>query len=51
MSYGNINYEWHYIDISDEDWKKNIEERNFKACKTDSHDYYVDAGLLMKVNS
>ncbi|GKX66204.1 AAA family ATPase [Inconstantimicrobium mannanitabidum] len=47
----NIDYEWHYIDISDEDWKKNIEERNQKVCKSEANAYYVDEGLLVKLNS
>lgn len=47
----NIDYEWHYIDISDEDWKKNIEERNQKVCKIGANAYYVDEGLQIKLNS
>lgn len=47
----NIDYEWHYIDISDEDWQKNIEERNQKVCESGANAYYVDEGLLIKLNS
>ena len=38
-------YEWHYLDISEERLKKNIEKRNSQL--TDS-DYFVDEGLLEK---
>ena len=37
--------EWHYLDISEEQLRKNIEKRN--ASLTGS-DYYVDEGLLKK---
>lgn len=37
--------EWHYLDISEEQLRKNIEKRN--ASLSDS-DYYVDEGLLEK---
>lgn len=48
----NINYEWHYIDINDDTWHKNINERNerVRAGKGGS-DFYVDEGLLKKVSS
>lgn len=47
----NIDFEWHYIDISDEDWKRNINERNQLVCENLVQAYYVDEGLLMKLNS
>jgi len=31
FEYNNINVEWHYIDIKDTVWNKNIEERNKKV--------------------
>ena len=37
--------EWHYLDVSEEQLRKNIEKRN--SSLTDS-DYYVDEGLLEK---
>jgi len=48
----NINYEWHYIDIDDKSWAKNIEERNQKILKGDDvDDYYLDEGLIKKLTS
>jgi len=47
-----IIYEWHYIDVIDEQWKRNIEERNkrIEEC-SDISDFYVDEGLLQKIIS
>lgn len=48
----NIPFEWHYIDIDDEAWEKNIAERNAKVSSGNGgSDFYVDEGLLAKVNS
>lgn len=48
----NIPFEWHYIDIDDEAWEKNIAERNAKVSSGNGGaDFYVDKGLLAKVNS
>ena len=38
-------FEWHYIDVSEEQLRKNIEKRN--ASLSDS-EYFVDEGLLEK---
>lgn len=38
-------FEWHYMDTSDEQLRKNIEKRNSNL---GSADYYVDEGLLRK---
>ena len=46
-----IESEWHYIDINDEDWHVNINERNAKIESGKCSDYYVDDGLLGKFNS
>ncbi|MBQ6797145.1 MAG: ATP-binding protein [Clostridia bacterium] len=43
--------EWHYIDIADDDHRRNIEERNKKVLEGKSPDYYVDDGLLEKFRS
>jgi len=47
-----ISYEWHYIDITDEQWKRNIAERNkrIEECN-DKTDFYVDEGLFQKIIS
>ncbi len=47
-----ISYEWHYVDVSDEQWEKNIAERNrwIENGKSGS-DFYVDEGLRSKVLS
>lgn len=48
----NITYEWHYIDIDDESWQKNISERNERITSGNGgSDFYVDEGLLNKLNS
>lgn len=46
----NIPFEWHYIDIDDESWQKNITERNAKIeSGNGGSDFYVDDGLLKKL--
>lgn len=43
-------YEWHYIDIDDALWQKNIEERNNRVLgNKGGSDFFVDEGLLQKV--
>ncbi len=44
----NVEYEFHYIDISDEEWYRRLAKRNedVLAKKTDA--YYVDDGLAKK---
>ena len=37
--------EWHYLDVSDEQLRKNIEKRNASLSESD---YFVDEGLLEK---
>ena len=46
----NIEYEFHYIDISNEEWKKRIEKRNHLISEGKMNAYYVDEGLMNKVN-
>lgn len=44
--------EWHYIDVDDRTWHKNIEERNRKILGGDTgSDYYLDEGLMNKLLS
>lgn len=43
-----LDYEWHYIDVSKQCLSKNIESRNRVVNNVDSVDYYVDEGLLEK---
>lgn len=47
-----VEFEWHYIDVNDGTWKKNINERNGRilAGKGGS-DFYVDEGLFKKLDS
>ena len=45
----NIPCEWHYIDVDDQTWYKNILERNSRVLNDNSgSDYYLDEGLLCK---
>ena len=47
-----ISYEWHYIDVDDDTWNRNIEERNKRIEEGNGgSDFYVDEGLLNKLLS
>lgn len=47
-----LSYEWHYIDIADDIWNHNIEERNRRIKEGNGgSDFYVDEGLLGKLIS
>lgn len=41
----------HYLDISDEEWKKRIEKRNRLITEGKSDAYFIDEGLLQKLLS
>jgi len=43
-----ITPEWHYIDINDDQWIKNIGKRNSEVESGISEDYYVDESILDK---
>ena len=48
----NIPCEWHYINIDDDSWQKNIQERNKKVLDgTDTNNFYLDEGLMQKLLS
>jgi predicted kinase len=48
----NIQYEWHYIDVNDSVWKKQIKERNAKIEKgCGGFNFYLDEGLMNKLLS
>ena len=44
--------EWHYLDIPEDEWRRRIEKRNaaILAGQGSPSDYFVDEGLLQKVN-
>ena len=45
-----IVYEWHYMDVDDDSWEKNIDERNRRIQEgNDGSDFFVDEGLKNKV--
>ena len=47
-----IDFEWHYVSIDDERWKRNIMERNGRIEQgIPGPDFYVDEGLLKKLES
>lgn len=46
-----IDFELHYIDISDETWKIRINQRNETVLTKKTTAYYVDENLLAKFNS
>ena len=43
-----IQPEWHYIDIDEATWQRNIEKRNAAVLAEETLDYYVDEGLAKK---
>ena len=48
----NVQCEWHYIDVNDQTWNKNIEERNCRVLNGEGgSDYYLDEGLMGKLLS
>lgn len=40
--------EWHYVAVSDEDWRRNIEERNALVLSRKAAAYFIDDGLFGK---
>ena len=46
-----IETEMHYLDISEEQWQKNIRKRNAEVLAGKISAYYVDDGLLEKLDS
>ena len=46
----NIECEFHFIDISDEEWNKRRNKRNDMISKNEISAYYVDEGLAEKCN-
>jgi len=52
MKSNGVSFEWHYIDVADDIWKKNIDERNQRIeAGNGGSDFYVDDGLLNKLIS
>ena len=48
----NVHCEWHYIEVDDQTWNKNIEERNCRVLNGEGgSDYYLDEGLMGKLLS
>ena len=44
-----IPFEWHYIDLSDERWEKNIHQRNLAILAKEEVGFIVDDGLRQKL--
>ncbi|MBE6836896.1 MAG: ATP-binding protein [Ruminococcus sp.] len=44
-----VDFEFHYIQISDEEWKSRLEKRNGEVLSGKTNAYYVDEGLAKKV--
>lgn len=49
--FNKIQYEWHYVDLTDETWEMNIASRNKDCTDGKTTDYYVDEGLLQKMKA
>lgn len=47
----NIDYEFHFIEIDDEEWHRRIEKRNQDILEHKSNAYYVDEGLQAKFSA
>lgn len=48
----NVHCEWHYIEVNDRTWHKNIEERNQRVSNGEGgSDYYLDEGFTGKLLS
>ncbi|MBO5462965.1 MAG: ATP-binding protein [Clostridia bacterium] len=47
----NIEYEFHYIDISDEIWKARLKKRNNAILAKETNAYYIDDNLAEKFAS
>ncbi|MBQ8638215.1 MAG: ATP-binding protein [Lachnospiraceae bacterium] len=41
--------QWHYLDISEEDWMANIEQRNEEILAGRTDAYFMDEGLMEKL--
>ncbi len=45
-----VNIEWHYVDVDEKTWHKNIAERNKKVEEGNGDsDFFVDEGLMKKL--
>lgn len=44
-------FEWHYIDVSDETWYKNIEERNQSAIREGYEQFLIDEKRIREINT
>lgn len=46
----NLPVEWHYVDVDDQTWRINIDERNRRITDGEcGSDYYLDEGLMRKL--
>lgn len=43
--------EFHYIDVHDEVWRRNIEKRNRAVLAGEVNAYYMDEGLMLKLQA
>lgn len=46
-----VQTEWHYIDVPEDRWRENIARRNAAVLAGEDPSYYVDEGLLNKLES
>ena len=47
----NVEFEFHYIDVSDSEWEKRLRQRNRDVLERRTDAYYVDEGLAAKFAS
>ena len=43
-----VELEWHYVSVTDGEWKRNIAVRNEKVRSGKENGYFVDEGLMQK---
>lgn len=46
-----VETEWYYVEVTDEEWQRNIRARNEAVTKGETNDYFVDEGLFQKIVS
>ena len=48
FSEAGIELQWHYVSVTDEEWRRNIAARNEKVRLGEESSYFVDEGLMRK---
>lgn len=46
-----IETEWYFLDVPDGEWRRRVETRNAAVARGESRDFYIDEGLLRKIEA